>query len=265
MKYLFFLLMLIGSAKGQDTSIFNGTANSGLSVSAVPRETFSAELVVYDSTRLIGYQKKDSTLVIIGDSARFIKIILESMLWTREFKVRYAKRKYKQNLILIPGKGTIIIRYQDTIFSRIDTVKWTPYYQKKKYHPHNTVPMPNGTSFFPYPDGDTAWFMDYQKRHPKEFTDSALKIYYGGVLQSNDPVFHPLGKGLKFTGATLTTDSVDTIYSSNGFITGFKRDLWLPELYPWWKKALWMVAGALVLCLIVFFYVLATEPKNIDL
>lgn len=50
---------------------------------------YMSDVMVYDSMRLVAYQKKDSTMVIIGDSATVIRVLLESMDWTRRLKVKY--------------------------------------------------------------------------------------------------------------------------------------------------------------------------------
>lgn len=258
MRYFLFLLMLTTTAYAQDTSIFNGALNSGLSVTAVPRETFAAELIVYDSNRIIGYQKKDSTLVIIGDSARFIRILVESMSWNGAFKVRYPKR---------------------------DIVKWKPYYQKKTHHPHNTASLPRWggplqRSGILYPDGDTAWFMDYQKRHPKEFAamdkhnDSMDHVQLGGLITKDTKISSDsLGNGLRFLGGKLsydTTDSVknaitsthwirDTLFSAKGF------RVWEPtEFYPWWKKALFFVAG-IIMTVLAFVAIEGFRAKEVGI
>lgn len=234
-RIIFVLLLLIGSANAQDSTFNSGTSTT-LSKgqfyfkvdSSYPRMTFSAELVVYDSMRLIGYQKKDSTLVIIGDSARFIRVLLQSMAWYSKFNVRYPKR---------------------------DTVKWKPYYQKKKHHPHNTESFQWGG---PLPD--------------------SLRVILGETKTANTTIsgktyplkFDSLGNGLRFLGGKLSYDSTDTVKNA---ITSTKwiRDtlfsakgfrVWEPtEFYPLWKKALWFITG-IILSVLGFVLIEAFRAKE---
>lgn len=165
----------------------------------------------------------------------------------------------------------------------VDSVKWKPYYQKKKHHPHNTVPIPNGTSFFPYPDGDTAWFMDYQKRHPEKFSKDILNRTFGGrTLITKDGI--KLGGALQvdttingygMTGSTPTWKAInfDSFYlSAHGLIPkykdsiysikGYNWDFWQTpvEAYPWWKKALWMVFGQLTM--LITYLIIIKYPRH---
>jgi hypothetical protein len=82
MKYLLIALLLIGSAKGQDSLGFQ-----------IGHTQFIFELIGQDSIGMCGYQKPDSPFVVIGDSARIIKVLAESLDRTGKFHVRWPVSK----------------------------------------------------------------------------------------------------------------------------------------------------------------------------
>lgn len=79
--------------KTVDRLTLTGTAGQLGGQLMVDTMKFMSDVMVYDSTRLVAYQKKDSTMVIIGDSATVIRVLLESMDWTRRLKVKYPAKK----------------------------------------------------------------------------------------------------------------------------------------------------------------------------
>lgn len=70
----------------------NGGIGMGGQLTLMMKIEGNSDVMVYDSAKLIAYQKHDSTMVIIGDSATVIRVLLESMDYTRKLKVKYPKQ-----------------------------------------------------------------------------------------------------------------------------------------------------------------------------
>lgn len=164
----------------------------------------------------------------------------------------------KDTVLLMPGKGVVIYISGDTIYSRLDTANPDAYNIKKKkhhqkqdqYHSHKLDSL-LGDIWIQANDAHTS---------SDDLIIRGKDVQLGGQL--------PKLKAINFDSFYLTSHGLipkykDSIYS----IKGYNWDFWQTpvEAYPWWKKALWSLFGAVVLAVSVFFIVLFTEPKNIDL
>lgn len=269
MKYLFYLLLLIGTAKGQDSTLH---LTPGLG------HVETLQFMGADSVGICGYQKPDSPFVVIGDSARLIKVLVESLDHTGKFRVRWPKKNIDHFI------DTIIIRHSTDmpwepygITGHPDeTVKWKPYYQKKKHHKDSPkyFPLLPDTHFGIYPDGDTSWFMDYQKRHPLEFTDSARNAEINGAGIVGSVKWRAITKPTIQASRGLTLTGTPTITIHSGYVVRWdttKNHAWVRDNYsdlewtrpyPWWKKLLWVVLGVFI-AVVIFVIVELIRAKEI--
>lgn len=109
-----------------------------------------------------------------------------------------------------PPKGFVLERLDDsTYLLRRDTVKWNPYYLKKKHHGART---------------------------------GSLSVNPAGKIISNATWDT---SSLIITGSSSSTPFIITNGRSGSYgYAGPQFDYWEP--YPWWKKALWMLGGMVV-------------------
>jgi hypothetical protein len=125
----------------------------------------------------------------------------------------------------------------------IDTVKWKPYYQKKKHNLGEGLTLSGrGTVTI------DSFRMGYTRIPGPD-------VRFGGKLQHLQPInfdsFYLSSHGLipKFK---------DTIYAMNGYTWDFWKTP--VEAYPWWKKALWALLGAFILVVAFFIHALTSHP-----
>lgn len=241
MKYIIIALLLIGSAKGQDTSL---RWSNGLTM----------------------------------DNSKAIHISLDTpWLLTHGWKL-------------------------------VDTVKWKPYYQKKKHQPYKDTTFSNGDLTFtgaaPQLGGlitqnttisgktfkltidsldsvalDHGYFQNgvfYSRAGGGNFHKNISRAdcdppMAGCVYDSNNYRFIYDGSiwhVLDTPGQRAAQDSEfrtlmhDTLPSDKDFSVLWTRDLWLP-VYPWYKKALWVLLGVLVGFLGTYAFAIFSTTKSL--
>ena len=122
----------------------------------------------------------------------------------------------------------------------VDTVKWKPYYQKKKHHPRND------TFYIGANDAHTS---------SGDLIIRGKDVRFGGQLQRNQPI--------NFDSFYLSAHGLIPKYKDSiNSIKGYTWDFWDKpvEVYPWWKKALWMVFGQLTM--LITYLIIIRFPNN---
>lgn len=146
----------------------------------------------------------------------------------------------------------------------VDTVKWKPYYQKKKHHSHKDTIFSNGDLTF-YGAGPQLGGLitkDTKISVPHGLIDTAI-LRYGGYSPDS------LGTDLPLSwSGTVTSFKRDTLYSekmlpmwdgNQGWVVRFDPDA---KPYPWWKKALWLVTG-IIMSILGFVAIEAFRAKEV--